>query len=119
MISLLIAFLFLGSSYLSWGIALSCWTLGKSHFPTFVGILGLFFLDIHFGGYFFLFVLLLSWMLLIVDKKESSINFYLRFFTVLLFVFVVNKLIYGFFDFPGSGFDILRSFVFLWMYDNR
>jgi len=115
----LVTFFLLGSSYLSWGLALSCWTLGKSNVFSFMGILGIFFLDMHFGSYFFLFVLLFSWMLLIVDKKESGINFYLKFFVVLFFVFLTNKIIYGFFNLPGSSLDVLRSFVVLWMFDRE
>ncbi len=119
MMNVLVAFFLLGSSYLSWGIALSCWTLGKNHFSSLIGILGIFFLDLHFGSYFFLSVLLFSWMLLIIDKNESEINFYLKFFTVLFFVFLTNKFLYGFLDFPGSGLDILRVFILLWIFDKR
>jgi len=56
---------------------------------------------------------------LIVDKNEPGINFYLKFFIVLFFVFLTNKIIYGFFNLPGSSLDVLRSFAVLWMFDRK
>ena len=119
MINFLIVFFLLGSSYLSWGVTLSYWLLGKDKLVSFLGFLGILFLDLQFNGYFFLYVLFFSFFILNIGKNDQKINFYLKFITILMCVFIVNRIVYGYFGIPGSLFDVVRSFIILWMFDKR
>ena len=119
MINFLIVFFLLGSSYLSWGVTLSCWLLGKDKLISFLGILGILFLDLQLNGYFFLYVLFFSSFILNIGKGDKKINFYLKFITILMCVFIVNRIVYGYFGIPGSLLDVARSFIILWIFDKR